>query len=605
MSEIFKTFKSGEKKITPAVTHKEWLITVAETASLGVNYLKGTSYNYKVSGDIEHQFNIQDSKHNEGTTSSGSAASTTGNGYVYYEKLVHDNINHLYYGDGDDPVSSFCNDAPHLLEKSLGAYVSVVSIPSAIYGEKIKPGTFVYSQSEYVATDDGKGNLVDLLDTTGSIAKVANSSSILYLGLDDGFKYTAVNTTSKTIATSSTFIESPNHYIARGHNVKYTQDVGEILGESAIIFHGSHSLQETNSIDNPSNNSYVRIENSKGLDLGSDWAISLWARIPLSQSISESYAGGWDYSTGNNSRITRKIKPMHTNVILTSRNWSGGNCPFEIAVCNDLSSTDGKIKATLKSKTLGLTKTLISTAKVNDGGWHHISLGCKAGTIRLGIDGAVVTTVTGYDQDQLNSAAPVDIHLGARPYNYRQRYYNTRVNKWYNQKDQRNFISPFSGSVANLRIYDEDIMSNATLLKNVSASIDQTNTIGNIFYEHGIATITTLNGMDGTSYTASFGDLASSVEFKGTHAIKEHLYICNILDGEYNATYNPTARDKFDTRNDNLQAYTTHSDFNPYVTTIGLYNEYHELVAVGKLAQPIKNQDDYDNTFQIRFDTTI
>ena len=124
-------------------------------------------------------------------------------------------------------------------------------------------------------------------------------------------------------------------------------------------------------------------------------------------------------------------------------------------------------------------------------------------------------------------------------------------------------------------------------------------------YDHGIVTIPyTIYGSKGYQSYATLGT-DRHISFRATHRIKEHLYICNILDGEFNATYNPTARENFDARNDNLQAYTTHSEFNPYITSIGLYDDYGNLCAVGKLAQPIKNQDDYDNSFQVRFDTTI
>ena len=47
----------------------------------------------------------------------------------------------------------------------------------------------------------------------------------------------------------------------------------------------------------------------------------------------------------------------------------------------------------------------------------------------------------------------------------------------------------------------------------------------------------------------------------------------------------------------------THSDFATYVTEIGLYNDNNELLAVGKLAKPIKNEKEMALTFVVRFDT--
>ena len=49
--------------------------------------------------------------------------------------------------------------------------------------------------------------------------------------------------------------------------------------------------------------------------------------------------------------------------------------------------------------------------------------------------------------------------------------------------------------------------------------------------------------------------------------------------------------------------FATGSDFSPYVTTIGLYNGSYQLVAVGKLAQPIPISLYTDTTFVVNFDT--
>ena len=49
--------------------------------------------------------------------------------------------------------------------------------------------------------------------------------------------------------------------------------------------------------------------------------------------------------------------------------------------------------------------------------------------------------------------------------------------------------------------------------------------------------------------------------------------------------------------------YATGSYFSPYVTTIGLYNGSYQLVAVGKLSQPIPISLYTDTTFVVNFDT--
>ena len=48
--------------------------------------------------------------------------------------------------------------------------------------------------------------------------------------------------------------------------------------------------------------------------------------------------------------------------------------------------------------------------------------------------------------------------------------------------------------------------------------------------------------------------------------------------------------------------YVTGSDFTPFATTVGLYNDDKELVAVGKLAQPLALSQHVDTTILVNLD---
>ena len=120
-------------------------------------------------------------------------------------------------------------------------------------------------------------------------------------------------------------------------------------------------------------------------------------------------------------------------------------------------------------------------------------------------------------------------------------------------------------------------------------------------YAHGIATITTPSNSTKDLYHSS--SVWDSLSFKGSQDVTEHLYLCNVLDGEYNSSFNNTLRVKQDPKEDTMQSYVTSSYFSPYVTTIGLYDDSGNLCAVAKLAQPVKNPSEYDTSYQIRFDT--
>ena len=51
-----------------------------------------------------------------------------------------------------------------------------------------------------------------------------------------------------------------------------------------------------------------------------------------------------------------------------------------------------------------------------------------------------------------------------------------------------------------------------------------------------------------------------------------------------------------------MRDFATGSDFMPYVTTVGIYNDNNELLLVGKFAQPIQMSSVTDTTFVVRYD---
>lgn len=94
-----------------------------------------------------------------------------------------------------------------------------------------------------------------------------------------------------------------------------------------------------------------------------------------------------------------------------------------------------------------------------------------------------------------------------------------------------------------------------------------------------------------------------TLQFKNTHLIFENEFHCTVEEDEFNFTLNPTVRKNKSINSGDLSNFATGSNFKPYVTTIGLYNEEGELLVVGKLAQPIRMSDETDTTFVVRFDT--
>ncbi len=76
---------------------------------------------------------------------------------------------------------------------------------------------------------------------------------------------------------------------------------------------------------------------------------------------------------------------------------------------------------------------------------------------------------------------------------------------------------------------------------------------------------------------------------------------CRVNENDFNYTLNPSAN-KAGTSGSYIDAVTG-SDFHPYATTVGLYNDKNELLVVGKLSTPYPIPQNTDITFIIRWDS--
>ena len=163
------------------------------------------------------------------------------------------------------------------------------------------------------------------------------------------------------------------------------------------------------------------------------------------------------------------------------------------------------------------------------------------------------------------------------------------------------------------KIYTDDGYSNL---------IDSgSNVAGNIFYDRGLVILTrdVVSGSVLSQYT---------LDFRSTKTIYENEILLSVLESEFNVSQNPTAIDyDADGKFGKIKLHSIQSNVNPtvfsgfgeydysssfdttgsflapYITTIGLYDDDLNMVAVAKLPQPIKSMPDYPLNFIVRFDT--
>jgi hypothetical protein len=143
---------------------------------------------------------------------------------------------------------------------------------------------------------------------------------------------------------------------------------------------------------------------------------------------------------------------------------------------------------------------------------------------------------------------------------------------------------------------------------------------GNIFYDRGLIVVTKdiVSGSVLNQFTLSY---------RSTKTIYENEIFISVLENEFNVSQNPSAVDFNGTDFGKIKLTSITSSINPtvtggfadfeysssidrtgsflapYITTIGLYDNDLNMVAVAKLPQPIKSLPDYPVNFIIRFDT--
>jgi hypothetical protein len=208
----------------------------------------------------------------------------------------------------------------------------------------------------------------------------------------------------------------------------------------------------------------------------------------------------------------------------------------------------------------------------------------------------------------------------------------------------------YDGESYDLIVDSIDINNGAIIAKNIPFLPEESQgiKIGNIFYNQGLVVLTRDSELKLQNQW--------KLDYKSTQTIYEHEYLLIANEDEFNVSQNPSAiievgketqryitsdgktmsvitnpgvsyiKKKSVLENGNILDYgytgsighskagfehyelsgsvdSTGSFLAPFITTIGLYDDNCDLVAVAKLPQPIKSEPDIPVNFIIRFDT--
>ena len=552
----FKKLKDGDYQVLPYKAHKTWKFDEASINERDINVFKG---------ELNNKTDL---------------AATTGstNEMKATKDTVYREIRHLYYGGSPntgsgmnptiigngqragDPYHTFGSNSDKCFTNLDGKNLTWILTPQLVYGEKIKPGSVKLTDKStgnlITIYDDGHGNLYDNADSSSLSSLDQSTTEFMYdndnlVGywslngnlVDRGFRSFNDGTHSGTAVytTSSAYFKALTFDSASAESVYLPSSTSTGSWEDGF---GNKGGYDFNYDDNFSLSVWVKATTEPDTIYGAGNTVNIMSRALLY---------GIDYS-------------ITDNYVRAGVRGSNGSMDF----------IQSSVNTDISSSWTHLAFTYAATSSIDS----------QAGGMRLYVNGTLVDSGSTLNHKQFATASS-----GVKPL----------------QLGGKDVVAGsgrhFSGSLDEARIYNKSLT--AKEVKALYDFPDGTPYIGNAFYEHGNLVITGQGKYNtiasGTTDTDGF-----DLEFKGTVTNYEHVIYCTVGENEYNFTMNDTLRKRDEDgvmdENDSVIDMATGSEFQPYITTIGLYDDYRRLIAVAKLGKPFRNDTKLTKTFTIVLD---
>ena len=507
--------------------------------------------------------------------------------------MIWYSLNHLYYKRAGQPFETFGYADPQAIERTIFNEASVISIPQKKFGESIKPGSvklrFKNTQLNAVTMslyDDGKGNLID------SALSASVAGEVVYLGFNSStYSRTYLDTVYGTGSLLSTELNTRNEinniyvdtlipeYLVNSKNVSITPNpllsIGATKWGNAATFAGE---------------GYIRLPNKEDVNFkqSQNYAVSFWASMA---------------ETGSGITTILSKRTTGTDTVFNSKkgiyttgdvNYNISQYPFDITY--NIGTKKLFAKQSTGAETVSITANLATTSSA------HILVNKTGSRFELYINGALADV--GFTPSLGNIYNDADIFIGSLGIDSK----GNAVNGMYGDIDEF-FI--FNKGLTQSEITQLSYTGSENLM------VTNTNAVGNVFYEHGMIVLSDPRPKYGTAQYRPFNDRVYNylsevtqsayiddfyLEYNSTVTLYEHEYICKLKEDEFNFTSNPTIRLDNNPESEVPKAITSNNEFAPYITTVGLYTSFGELVAIGKLGTPIKKRDNVDLNLIVRFD---
>lgn len=493
------------------------------------------------------------------------------------QRVVHRSVDHLFYRDFyTNNKATFGSGNINKQVRKLSKEAWVISMPQSKFGESILPGSVIIN-ANYVLSptmslaqtqslqivDDGFGNLLvsgsiitPYTSSGGAFVNVSGSVSKPLSGewpLDNGYKYQ-----NKDFVSFTSSFNRGNWCVRETHykNIKFDHiQTGSALNPVyrlyGVVPFFTASLSSSWTIVPGEYNPSYNFENS-------NFSIST---VIMPQVVPTSTSGSIIVTKEGPSEDLRIDENGNVFSVSTST-----KTPYRL-----LFTSESKIRFERdgSNELAAITSSAVSINEV-----HHVAVVKSGSLLSLYVDNTL-------------QASGSDISVPAKCSNQANIFIGSDNNY------QRNF----TGVIASLKFFSQALTATGS---NQDVNILRhtqnigSNIVGNVFYNQGMMVL--------TAEPTKYMDIVSA-DARGTHTIWETEVSCTINPGEFGMSMNRTVQEYNPEMNQFVyKAFMTGSSFRPFVTTVGLYNDDYQLVAVGKLSSPIQLAANTDTTIIVKFD---
>jgi len=587
MAGVFKSLDKSDVRITPFRTYKLWADVIENNLSGSIYTIYQANYNpisnYPQADPLKDTFD-------QGNPLFEQDELTTANGK--FQRVIHRSVEHLYYRDFyTNNKASFGSGNINKQVRYLEDQAQMISMPQSKFGEAILPGSVRMSMSWSYAVNSGSlynplavttasGVWTVLDDLNGNLA-ISGSGYYSPYGQYIGGAYTDYTSSISKTPVGEWPIDNIYKYVDVGL-VSFTSSYNKGDWQMESLYHNI-------SVTFPTSSTFP---SASAVDL-------MGAQMKFSSNSSSSIIIKTDQVSDYKDLYNFQNKPYSISMFVmpeaypthasgsTFLSKHGPAEELQVDVNGNIFSqpinnqfpyrliyTSGSHKVSFEQGGGNEgTFAVTSSAALVTGKMYHIVATKSGSLVSLYINsdsGNTVDTATSIlvDKDCINLA-------------------NTYIGNSYNLEQG------FDGYIDNVKIYNKSINQTEIDILHHTLGVGNVN-VGNVFYNHGMMSTTSIPSRHATFNT---------IETRGTHTIWETEISCTVGPGEFTRSTNPTLQVYDPNQNQYVfNSYATSSHFSPFVTGVGLYDDYHRLVAIGKLSTPIQLPNNTDTTIIIRFD---